>query len=119
MLREFFQVFFVFSQRRQMKVENVQTVIQVLAQLAFRNRVLRNLVGGSNDPHVYGALNFAAQASHLAVFQDAQQLSLSAGGHLADFVEKQRAPLGQLEASRATLHRAGESALLMAKDFAL
>ena len=42
----------------------------------------------------------AAQPPHLGILQDAQQLGLRLHGHFADFVEQQRAVLGQFEAAR-------------------
>ena len=51
--------------------------------------------------------------------QHAQQLDLHGQAHVADFVEEQRAALGQLEAPLAGGNGAGECALLVAEQFAL
>ena len=112
------QVLLVIAQRRHGNVEDVQPVVQVVAQMSLRHRLFRNLVGGRQHAHVHRGFHLAAQAPQLAVFQHAQQLGLGADGHFADFVQQQRAALGQFEAADAALQRAGECALLVAEDFA-
>ncbi len=66
-----------------------------------------------------GVSVFAAQAAHFVILQHAQQLGLRRRGHLADFVEQQRAAVGQLEAADAAFGGAGERAALVAENFAL
>ena len=48
---------------------------------------------GRNHPDVDRDLLLGAQRAHLVVFQDAQQLRLEPGGHLAHFVEEERPSL--------------------------
>ena len=52
------------------------------------------------------------------VCDEAQQLGLQREIHLADFVEEQRAAVGELRRARAVFVRAGEGALHVAEDFA-
>ncbi len=54
-----------------------------------------------------------------ALLQHAQQLHLRGRRHLADFVEKERAAIGQLEAALAPIGGARERALLVPEDLAL
>ena len=61
----------------------------------------------------------AAEALELALLQHAQQLHLRLQVDVADFVEEQRAALGQLEAALAPLVRVGEGALLVAEQLGL
>ena len=61
----------------------------------------------------------AAEALELALLQHAQQLHLRLQVDVADFVEEQRAALGQLEAALAALVRVGERALLVAEQLRL
>ena len=58
-------------------------------------------------------------ALELAVLEDAQELHLDVGGELADLVQEQRAPVGQLEAADLRPGRPGEGALLVAEQLAL
>jgi hypothetical protein len=59
----------------------------------------------------------AADPVELAVGQDAQQAGLEFRRHVADFVEKQRAAVGLLEAPPARGGGAGEGAALVAEQF--
>ena len=54
----------------------------------------------------------------MRILQNAQQLGLRLHGHLADFVQQQRAVLRHLEAAGAPLGGARERALLVAEQFA-
>ena len=117
-LRQIEQIFLVLAQRRQLNVEDVQAIEKIIAQMALGDRIFRNLVGRGQHAHVDRGFALAAQAAQLAVFQHAQQFGLRADRHLADFVEQQRAALGQFEAAGAALQRAGERAFFVAEDFA-
>ena len=61
----------------------------------------------------------AADALDLALLEDAEQLGLRLQGQLADLVEEERAPVGQLEAADPPGDGAGEGALLVAEQLAL
>ncbi len=112
------QIFLVLAQRRQLDVEDVQTIEEIVAQMALRDGVFRGFVGCGQHANVDRGFALAAQAAKLAVFQHAQQLGLGGNRHLADFVEQQRAAFGQFEAADAALERAGECALFVTEDFA-
>ena len=60
----------------------------------------------------------AAEPSERAFLQHAQQLDLGGRRHLADFVQKERAAIGQLEASLTPVGGARERALLVPEDLA-
>ena len=57
--------------------------------------------------------------SNRAVLEHAQQLGLHAEGHLADLVEEERPPAGQLEPPLLLPVGAGERAALVAEELAL
>ena len=59
-----------------------------------------------------------AQAFELAVLQNAQKLRLHLQRQLADFIEKQRAAMSQLEPSDALRRWPGERAFFVAEQFA-
>ena len=65
------------------------------------------------------AFRFAAQAAHFAVLQHAQQFGLRRRGHLADFIEQQRAAVGEFKTSDAPFRRARKSPALVAENLAL
>src|SRR5207237_6575102 len=112
-------VVFVFAERRQVDVKNVQAEIEVLPQLAAADSLLGIFVGCRDDAYVYRSFGFASEAAHFAVFQDAKQFRLRGSGHFADFIEKQSAGVGQFKTADAALGRAGKCAALMTEDFTL
>ena len=80
---------------------------------------LQVLVGGGDDAHVDLHRRLPADAIELALRQHAQQPRLQRRRHVADFIEKQSAAVGLLEAAAAQRVGAGESALLVAEQFGL
>ena len=75
-------------------------------------------VGGGNNPHIDLVLAIRAQALHLPVLQHAQQLGLYGERQFADFIQKQRAAVGQLKLATPVRHRSGKRAAHMAKQLA-
>jgi hypothetical protein len=69
-------------------------------------------VGGRDHAHVGSHWARATQAHELTLLQHAQELRLSGGGHLGDFVEKQHTARRQLNLTGLGLLRAGEGAAL-------
>src|SRR4029077_331947 len=61
----------------------------------------------------------AAYPLEALLLERAENLGLQAEGQIANLVEKQRAPVRQLEASRLPRRGAGEGALFMAKELGL
>ncbi len=53
------------------------------------------------------------------LLENAQQLYLHVGRHVADLIQKDRSPVRELEAPDSAIGRAGESSLLMTKQFTL
>ena len=88
------------AQRRQLDGEDVEPVVEVLAQLAVAHRFGRIDVGGGDDADVDRLLLPSAEAAERALLQHAQQLDLRRRHHLGDLVEEQRAAVRQLEARR-------------------
>ena len=67
---------------------------------------------------VDGRFHFASQPADFVIFQHAQQFRLGGRGHFADFVEQQRAAVGQFEAADAAFGGAGECAFFVPENFA-
>ena len=74
---------------------------------------------GRDDAHVDAHGLGAADRHERALLQHAQQLHLQRGGHVADFVEKERTAIRGLEQAFLIFHRAGERAALMTEKRAL
>ncbi len=76
-------------------------------------------MSGTDDAHV-NRLGLAANRHHLAILQHPQQTGLQGQGHVADFIEEQRAAVGLLQlAAHAFLARAGEAAAAITEQLAL
>ena len=85
--------------------DDVQPVVEVLAEAPLAHRRAQVLVGGRDQPQVdlHGA---PAQPLDLALLQHPQQLHLHVRGDLADLVQEQRAAVGLHEAAVVPLDRA-------------
>ena len=97
---------------------HAQPVVEVFAERAVGDLFVEIAVGGGNDPHVDGDLAGAAHRTHGALLQHAQQLDLHGHGHLADFVEEDRALIGDFEESALVLVGSGECAFDVSEEFA-
>ena len=113
------EVGFPLPQRRHEDREDVEAVVQVLAEGAGGDRALHVLVGGGDEAHVDLDGLGAAQALELPLLQHPQQLHLGGQVDVADLVEEQRAALGELEPPLLALLGAGEGALLVAEQLRL
>ena len=107
------------AQRRNEQGEDVQAVVEILAERAGRDRLLEILVGRRNQAHVGLDRLGAADALELALLQHAQQLDLRREVDVADLIEKQRAALREFEAPFLARLGAGERPLLVAEEFRL
>ena len=107
------------AQRRQLQPHHVQPVQQVGAETALLDQGFQILVGGGDDPHVDADQLAPADAEELTLGQHPQQAGLQRRRHVADLVEEQGAAVGLLEAADVAPRRAGESAGLVAEQFAL
>ncbi len=119
MPRQIRDVFLAFAQRRNVHGQHVQTVIQVFAKRALFERRAQIHVGGGDHAHIDVPDFVAAQPLELALLQDAQQLHLDAGRHVADFVHENGAGVGLFELAGLADIGARERALLVAEQFAL
>ena len=98
-------------------MDDVQPVEQVLAERALRDHVAQVAVGGGDDPHVDATAGaIGADLLQLARLQEPQQQPLHAQRHLADFVEEDRALVGELELAGLVAIGAGEAALDVAEQ---
>ena len=93
------------AQARQPQPDDVEAVVEVLAERSFAHALLEVLVRGRDHAHVDLDLLVAADAVERAVGKHAQKPRLQLGEHVADLVEKQRPAFGLLEAAAALLLR--------------
>ena len=104
------------AQRRQVQVEHVQPVVQVLAQRARALRLLEVAVRRRDHAHVDVDLLAAADAAEIPLLERAQELGLQERRHLPDLVEEDGPAVGQLERAQPGCDRAREGPLLVAEQ---
>jgi len=76
-------------------------------------------VGSGDKPHIDPDGFITADALKLPLLQDAQQLGLCLQLYVADFVQKKRSFVGQLEFSRLFGRGAGKGSFFMTEELAL
>ena len=85
------------AQGRQVDGDHVEPVEQVFAEATFADHLAQIDIGGGDDAHVHLQFLGAAEMHELAILEHAQNLALGVEAHGADFVQEQRAPVGDLE----------------------
>ena len=108
-----------FAQGRQNQVDDVEAVIEVLAEAAFADKGQELDIGSSDDAHVHFDLFGAAEAHELALLNDAEQLCLRLGADGGDFVEEDRALVRDFKEALLGGNGARESALHVAEELRL
>ena len=120
MLHQRLHVLGPLPERRHVEVDDAQPVQQVLAELAGGDELVQVAIGGGDHAHVDPRLRVVgADRLDLAVLEKPQQQRLHAQAHLADFVEKQRAAMRELELAALVAVGAGEAALDVAEELRL
>ena len=106
-------------QRRQVRGEHGQAVVQLRPQLPARDGLGRGNAHRREDADVSGDGGVAAEADDLSLLQRHQQLGLDRQGHRVQLVEEQRAPARSLEPTGPAAPGAGEGAGGDAEQLAL
>ena len=89
--REQRNVLATLGERRQLQRDDVQAVIEILAELARRLLRFEVAVRRRDDAHVDRKRLRRADRPHLALLEHAQQLHLQRQRHVADLVQEERA----------------------------
>src|SRR6266851_3754218 len=107
------------AQRRQLQRDDMQSIEEVLAELAPHHRLAQVLVGGGDDAQVDFLRPRPAHRHEGAFLKDAQQLHLHGRRHVGHLVEEERPAVGHLEEAGLVARRAGERALDVPEELAL
>ncbi len=107
------------AERRQPDRDDVEAVVQVLAEAPFPGDRGEVAVRRGDEPHVHLHRLLAADALEAPLLQDPQELHLHGGRQLADLVEEERPLVGELEPPELPPDRAGERAALVAEELGL
>src|SRR6185295_2742574 len=117
--RELRDVLAPLAERRYRDPDDIETVVQILAELAALHFLLDDAVRRGEDADVDAGLLRLADAAHLALLEDAEELHLDLRRELADLVEEHGAPFGVAEDTELPRGRARERALFVAEELAL
>ena len=104
-------VFAPVAQRRQIDVDDVEPVVEILAEFLFLHHLAQVRIGGRENPHVDLHDFVRAERREFLLLNHAQQLRLRLRPDGADFVEKDRAFVGDFECAFLVVDGAGERAL--------
>src|SRR5262249_574379 len=97
-LRQQWDVFSAFSQRRQLYCNNVQPVQQVLSEGPALHGFGGVLVSGCYDSHINACFATRAQPPHALILENSQQLGLEHKRHLCYLVQQQSPLVSQFKA---------------------
>ena len=117
MLHQAWNVFAAFGQLGQVHANDIQAVEQIFSEVAGLYQIFQVLMGCGDDADIHFDGGGAAYPVKLAIGQHPQQSSLSVGGHVADFIQKQGAAVGLFKAALAGGPGAGEGAFFVAEQF--
>ena len=97
-------------------VDRVDTVEEILTELAVRDEFRERLVGRGNQPHIDRSTGrVAPNRSDLAALEHPQELRLQLGRQVADLVQEQGAAMRRLEAPGAIAVRVSECTFACAR----
>src|SRR5262245_46867535 len=113
------QVLSALAQWRQSNGEDAQSIVEVTAKLVHRSQLLQVVVGGCDETEVCLDGLIAAHPFKPLFLQDAQDLGLGQGSHIADFVQEQGASGTLLELADPLAIRSRKGSFLVAEQLAL
>ena len=113
-------VFRALSKRRHVQMNDPQPIEQVLAELTGCNQIAQIAIGRGHHPDVDARRRFVrTDGLDLATLQETQQQRLHPEAHLADFVEKQRAAVRELQLAALVTVGAGEASFDVSEELRL
>ena len=106
------------SQWRYLDGDDVQAIVEILPKPSLVDLPLQIFVGGSYDSNIHLDDLAAPHTLEALLFQNSQDFRLGFQAHVANFVQKKGAMIGQIKASPPPLIGAGESTSLVPKELA-
>src|ERR1035437_2260301 len=107
------------AQWREVQVDDVEPVEQILPEITLGDRLLDVAVRGCDDPDIEFDEARITQAPHLPLFQYAEQLRLECRGQFGDLVEEYGAAIRVQQEPFRPLHRPGERSALVPEQLRL
>src|SRR5262249_12673281 len=112
-------VFRALAQRWHVDREDVQPIVEVVAEAVLVDHPEESAVGRRDHPNVHLDGPRAAEVLEFLLLEDPQKLRLELEGNLADLVEEERPAVRHLEAAELLSDRPGERAALVTEELAL
>ena len=106
------------AEGRQLDGHDLQPVVEVLAEAAPLDLVVKVLVRGADEADVHNPRARLADAADLFLLEDAEELGLEGQRQISDLVEKERAAGGLFDKADLVPHRPGERAPGVAEELA-
>ena len=106
------------AKRRHVEPGLVEAVIEIAPEGAFFDGFEQIDVGGGDDPHIHRDFAGAPEAVVRSAIEDAQELDLELQIQFSDFVEEQRAAVGDFEEALLERIGAAEGSFFVAEEFA-
>src|SRR5437667_11747822 len=94
-------------------------MIKVFAKFCRPYSLTQRAVRCTDDPCIGSEHSFGTEPLKFAVFEHAQDFYLGERTHFRNFIQENRAPMGELEFSFNALLRASECAALVTEQLAL
>ena len=112
-------IFVPLTQGRQLQVDHIQTVIQILPESSFFNQLFQMVAGCSDHSYVDMSILVTADRRDRVIFQNPQQLGLRFQFKITDLIDKQSTMMGCFKTSPTGFRRAGKRTFRMTEQFAL
>src|SRR6476659_7265023 len=97
MSRELLDVLRALAQRGQVQRQDIETIVEVFAETALRDRLTQSNIGRCHDANVDIDRLAPADTHDLSILEKPQKVSLQVDRHVADLVEEQRAAVRVLD----------------------
>src|SRR4030095_15843804 len=111
-------IFPALAERRHVNFDGVQPEEQIFAKGSVCAGRVKVSIGRGDYPYVHTASSGRPETLDFAGFEYSQKLRLLPNWYVSDFVEKNRAAVGELETADAIRARIGECPLDVAEKFA-
>src|SRR2546426_844976 len=107
------------AERRHLDRNDVEAVVEIVAEATLADQRLEIAVGRRDHAHVHADRVLTPDALERLLLERPEHLRLRLQAHVADLVEEERAAVGELELAAAARQRARERPLLVAEELGL
>src|SRR5215510_2812123 len=107
------------AERRNKNPDDIQAVIEVLAEFSLLDALLEIRVGRCEHPHVHRLRTRVTDRHHLALLEEAQQFRLDIERQVSDLVEEERASRCRTNEPLLIRDRASKAATAMPEQLAV